>query len=217
MILRTSGLTLLMLSVAFAQVIYEVANKAAFITGGDDGLAEIPVSPLFGLIAFDFRGRVGFGYTLVILTVAYFCIRRLTASPFGLTCRGIMGDRVRMRAIGTPVFLHLLAVYTLGGAVAGIAGALTAQTAQVVGLNTLGFEMSAEGVVMLVIGGVSSLSGALLGVPAFMIVRHLASSINPYHWMLVIGVLLVAMILYFPKGLAGAIRTRAQHFSGSAR
>ena len=72
-----------------------------------------------------------------------------------------------MRAVGAPVFRHLLSVYTLGGAVAGIAGALSAQTTQIVGFKQYGFELSAEGLVMLTIGGVGHLAGALLGVPAF--------------------------------------------------
>lgn len=201
LMLSTQGLTLVMLSIAFAQVLLEVANKAAFITGGDDGLAGIPVSPVFGVFAFDFNGRVGFGYTLTALGIVYFCLRRLVASPFGLTCRGIKGDRLRMRAIGTPVFRHLLWVYALGGAVAGLAGALSAQTTQVVGLSNFSFELSAEGLVMLAIGGVGHLAGALLGVPAFMIVRHVTAAINPYHWLLVIGVLLVVTVLFLPGGL----------------
>jgi branched-chain amino acid transport system permease protein len=205
LILRTRGLTLIMLSIAFAQVLLEIANKAAFATGGDDGLADIPVNPILGAVAFDFHGRVGFGYTLAALVVVYFCLRRLVASPFGLTCRGIKGDRLRMRAVGAPVFRHLLCVYALGGAVAGIAGALSAQTTQVVGLSNLGFELSAEGLVMLAIGGVGHLPGALLGVPAFMIVRHVTATINPYHWLLVIGVLLVVTVLFLPGGLYGIV------------
>jgi branched-chain amino acid transport system permease protein len=201
LIVRTRGLTLIMLSIAFAQVLLEIANKAAFVTGGDDGLADVPVSPLFGVMAFDFHGRVGFGYTLAVLLAAYFCLRRIVASPFGLTCRGIKGDRLRMRAVGAPVFRHLLCVYTIGGAFAGIAGALSAQTAQVVGLSNLGFELSAEGLVMLAIGGVGHLAGALLGVPAFMVVRHITATINPYHWLLVIGLLLMVTVLFLPGGL----------------
>lgn len=206
LVLRTRGLTLIMLTVAFAQVLLEVANKAAWLTGGDDGLADIPVSPVLGLFAFDFRGNVGFYYTLTVLVAVYFALRRLVASPFGLICLGIKGDIVRMRAIGTPVFRHLVILYAIGGAVAGVAGALSAQTAQVVGLSSLGFENSAEVVVMVAIGGIHQLAGALIGVPLFMIVRHVASTINPYHWLLVIGCLLTAVMLLFPKGIVGSVQ-----------
>ena len=217
LLLRTRGLTLIMLSVAFAQVLLEIANKAASVTGGDDGLADIPVSPILGVFAFDFRGQVGFGYTLAALVLVYFCLRRVVASPFGLTCRGIRADQVRMRAVGAPVFRHLLSVYTLGGAVAGIAGALSAQTTQVVGLSSLGFELSAEGLVMLTIGGVGHLAGALLGVPAFMIIRHVAATINPYHWLLVIGLLLIVTILFLPQGLYGLVEKCRTRIGGKAK
>jgi branched-chain amino acid transport system permease protein len=203
LLLRTRGLTLIMLSVAFAQVLFEIANKAASITGGDDGLADIHIDPLLGLFAFDMRGHVGFAYTLAILVATYFCLRRLVASPFGLTCRGIRADQLRMRALGTPVFAHLLAVYALGGAIAGIAGGLSAQTTQVVGLNSLGFELSAEGLVMLTIGGVRQLAGALIGVPVYMTIQHVAAAINPYHWLFAIGALLIVTVLYLPDGLYG--------------
>lgn len=216
LMLRTRGLTFIMLSIAFAQVLLEIANKAAFVTGGDDGLADIPVNPIFGVIAFDFYGRAGFGYTLAVLVAVYFCLRRLVASPFGLTCRGIMGDRVRMRAIGAPVVRHLLCVYAVGGAVAGIAGGLSAQTTQVVGLSNLGFELSAEGLVMLAIGGVGHLAGALLGVPVFMIVRHVTATINPYHWLLVIGVLLVVTVLFLPGGLYRIVDKWRRHAERSS-
>lgn len=209
LVLRTRGLTLIMLTVAFAQVLLEIANKAAWLTGGDDGLAEIPVAPVLAMFAFDFRGNVGFYYTLGVLVIVYFGLRRLVASPFGLICQGIKGDSTRMRAIGTPVFKHLVIVYAIGGAVAGIAGALSAQTAQVVGLGNLGFEISAEVVVMVAIGGIHQLAGALIGVPLFMIVRHIASSINPYHWLLVIGCLLIAVMLLFPKGIVGSVKNIA--------
>lgn len=217
LILRTRGLTLIMLSVAFAQVLYEIANKAAFVTGGDDELADIPIRPVLGVFAFDFRGQVGFFYTLAVLVLVYFCLRRLVASPFGLTCRGIKADQVRMRAIGAPVFRHLLSVYTIGGAFAGIAGALSAQTTQVVGLSNLGFELSAEGLVMLTIGGVGHLAGALLGVPAFMIIRHVAATINPYHWLLVIGLLLIVTILFLPQGLYGLLEKCRTRIGGKAK
>ena len=215
LLLRTRGLTLIMLSVAFAQVLYEVANKAAFLTGGDDGLADIPVNPVFGVFAFDMRGRVGFGYTLVALVVLYACLRRVVASPFGLTCRGIKADPLRIRAIGVPVLRHLLTVYTLAGAIAGIAGALSAQTTQVVGLSSLGFELSAEALIMLTIGGVGHLAGAFFGVPVFMVIRHVAAAINPYHWLLAIGVLLIITILFLPQGLYGLVEKWRERRSSS--
>lgn len=166
---------------------------------------------MFGVFAFDMRGRVGFGYTLVALVILYAFLRRVVASPFGLTCRGFKADPLRMRAIGVPVFGHLVTIYALAGAIAGIAGALSARTTQVVGLSSLAFELSAEALIMLTIGGVGQLAGEFFGVPVFMVVRHVAAAINPYHWLLAIGVLLVVTILFLPQGLYGLIeRWRAR-------
>lgn len=87
----------------------------------------------------------------------------------------------------------------------GLAGALTAQTTQVVGLSSLGFALSAEALVMLVLGGMGRLWGALAGTVLFMAVHHFASAIDPFKWMFVIGGLLIAVVLLFPAGLIDAI------------
>jgi branched-chain amino acid transport system permease protein len=204
-ILHSRGLTCLMLTVAVTQVLGEAANKAASVTGGDDGLADIPVSKILGRFEFDLSGVVSFWYTLVVLIFAFAILRMIIASPFGLTCRGIKEDRVRMTSIGTPVFHHLLAVYGLSGIIAGLAGALSAQTTQVVGLNSLGFELSADVLVMVVLGGTQGLGGALIGVPAFMVLQRTAASINPYHWLFVVGAVLILTVLFLPRGLQGFI------------
>jgi branched-chain amino acid transport system permease protein len=201
LLLRTHGLTFLMLSIAVAQLLFEIANKAAWLTGGDDGLSGIKISPVLGLFRFDFLGRTGYWYSLAILVVVYCVLRRVAASPFGLTCRGIRSDRTRMLAIGCPVYRHLMAVYILGGGIAGVAGALSAQTTRVVGLNSLSFELSAEGLIMLVLGGSAKLAGALIGTPLFMVVHHVASTVNPYHWLFVIGALLIVTVVALPNGM----------------
>lgn len=203
LLLRTYGLTFLMLSIAVAQVLFEIANKAAWLTGGDDGLSGIKISPVLGVFRFDFFGRTGYWYSLSVLIIAFFVLRRVAASPFGLTCRGIRADHTRMLAIGCPVYRHLIAVYVLGGGIAGIAGALSAQTTKVVGLNSLSFELSAEGLIMLVLGGSTKLAGALVGTPLFMVVHHVASTVNPYHWLFVIGALLIVTVVALPNGVVG--------------
>src|SRR5690606_30693193 len=152
-LLRTHGLTCLMMTIAIAQILLEVLNKWRSLTGGDDGLSGIMVEPVFGMIEFDFFGRVGFLYSLTVLILCFWIMRRLVRSPFGLTCIGIREDRFRMTALGASVYRHSLVMYVAGGIFAGIAGALMAQTTQVVGLSSLGFTWSAEALVMLVLGG----------------------------------------------------------------
>jgi branched-chain amino acid transport system permease protein len=203
-LLRAYGLTLLMLTVAICQILFEVANKLSFITGGDDGLSDFQIKPVLGLFRFDMFGRTGYLYALVVLVVSYFILNRIVASPFGLTNRGIRSDSGRMTALGCPVYRHLLVTYGVGGLFAGIAGAVSAQTAGVVGLNSFGFFLSAEALVMLVLGGTLRLSGALVGTAVFMVIHHITSTINPFHWLLVIGVMLIVTVLALPDGVMSA-------------
>ena len=201
LILRTHGLTFLMLTIAVAQLLYEIANKASAITGGDDGLSGFQMSPLLGLWAFDFAGRTAYVYAACVLVACFAVLRRLAASPFGLTCLGIKSDAVRMAAIGCNVPRHLLTLYAIAGFFAGVAGALATQTTQAASLATLDFQVSAEALIMLVLGGAGRLWGAVLGTILFMVVHHVAAAFNPYHWMFVIGAMLILAVLLLPKGL----------------
>ena len=197
-LLRYQGFTLLMLTVAVAQILYSLASKARDWTGGDDGLSGFAPSPLFGQFSFDLEGRTAALYALGVLVVGLYVARRVVDSPFGLAVRGIHENRARMAALGTPVFARLLAMYTLAGALAGAAGALSAQTNAIVGLDSLGFALSAEALVMLVLGGIGRLSGALVGATVFTLLHHTAASINPYHWLFVIGGALMVVVLVPP-------------------
>lgn len=204
LVLRSHGLTSVMITLAIAQLLMEVASKARFLTGGDDGLSGIATTPLFGVFEFDFLGRTGFLYTLAVLVVTFAVLRRVTASPFGLTCIGIREDRGRMSSLGARVNRHLWLVYVLGGSFAGAAGALSAQVTQVVGLSSLSFSHSAEVLVMLVLGGTGRLWGAIVGTAVFMIVHHYAAAVDPLRWMLFIGALLLAVVLLMPGGITAA-------------
>lgn len=200
-LLRSKGLTLVMLTIATAQIILESTNWARKLTGGDDGLTGFTVGPLMGVFEFDFTGKTGYLYALCVLVIAYFALRQLTASPFGLTARAIRLDAGRVEALGGRVYQHLLMVYVIGGFVAGLAGAITAQTAKVASLSMLDFQLSAGVLVMVVLGGSSRLAGALIGTVAYMLIHHLASNLSPHHWLLVIGALLVGTMVFLPGGL----------------
>ena len=200
-LLRSKGLTLVMLTIATAQLLLELANWARGITGGDDGLTGFNVNPLLGIFDFDFTGRTGYLYTLALLVAIYFGLRKLSASPFGLTARAIRTDAGRVEALGGRVYLHLLLVYAVGGFVAGLAGAVTAQTAKVASLSMLDFQLSAGVLIMVVLGGTSRLGGAILGTVVYMVIHHVASDLSPHHWLLVIGLLLVVVMVVLPGGL----------------
>jgi branched-chain amino acid transport system permease protein len=201
LVLRYEGFTFLMLTVAVAQILQNMANKLRNITGGDDGLSGFTTDPILGMAAFDMEGRVAYIYTFAVLILSYYVIKRLVDSPFGLSVLGIHQCRARMAALGTAVPRQLWKMYVAAGFFAGVAGAMVAQTNAIVGLDSLGFTLSAEALVMLILGGAGRLYGALIGAVIFMALHHTASSINPYHWLFVIGGLLMIVVLVPRKRL----------------
>jgi branched-chain amino acid transport system permease protein len=200
-IVRAHGLTLVMLTIATAQVLYEIANKAVAITGGDNGLSGYQVAPLLGYFTFDLYGQVGYWYSLGVLCVVYFFARLVVMSPFGLTCRAIRLDPGRMAALGCFVHLQLIYMYCIGGFIAGVAGALSAQITGIVSLNELDFGVSVIVPIMIVVGGLRRLEGAVIGAVAFLVIQHVTSTINPYNWLFVIGALLIIVLLVLPNGM----------------
>jgi branched-chain amino acid transport system permease protein len=205
LVVRGEDLTRLMVTLGLGFLLYEAANKAAFVTGGVDGLSGVTMWKLFGAFPFDLAGRTAYPYSLAVLFIVFLFLRRLSRSPFGLALRGIRENRARMPAIGVPVRRRLVAAFTLGAAIAGIAGALLAQTTQFVGLDTLGFGRSADTVIMLVLGGTGRLYGALIGTAVFMIAQDYLSGINPVYWQFWLGLLLVVFVFFARGGIMGAI------------
>ncbi|WP_414473600.1 branched-chain amino acid ABC transporter permease [Microvirga sp. M2] len=200
--LRAHGLGQLVLSIAIVQLFHEAANKASAYTGGSDGLPGLMVSPLFGVFEFDLWGRTAYLMGLALLLVVFVVLKFVVSSPFGMLCRGIKQDPVRIRAMGSFVFPVLLKMFVISGAVAGMGGALAAISTQVVGLDSVSFELSANALVMLVIGGLGTLYGALIGTVIFMGFEHVVSAFNPFHWMTIVGALLIAVVLAAPGGLS---------------
>jgi len=202
-ILRTSGLTLLMLTLMIAVMLQEAANKAGSVTGGADGLQGMKVWPVLGLFHFDLFGRTAYLYCVAVVFLGWLAARRLVHSPFGRTLTGIRESEARMHAIGSPVFRRRLTIYTIAAGMAGIAGALLAQTTQFVGLEVLSFERSGTILIMLIIGGVGRLYGAFLGVPLFMIAQDRFAQIDPVYWDFWIGLLLLLVVIFARGGILG--------------
>jgi branched-chain amino acid transport system permease protein len=152
-----------------------------------------------------------------VLFLVFVVLRRLVNSPFGLGLRGIREGGKRMPAIGAPVRSRLRAIFTVAAAVAGIAGAVLAQTTQFVGIDTLGFPRSAELMIMLVLGGTGRLYGALVGAAVFMIAQDYLSGIDPVYWQFWIGFFLVVIVLFAQGGILGgleALRARMRRRAG---
>ena len=205
MVVRFRHLALIMITLGLGFLVLEAANSAHWLTGGADGLQGIQIGKLFGIFEFDLWGHTAYIYSLVVLFLVFLVVRRLTNSPFGLALRGIRENSVRMPAIGAPSAAHLRKVYTMSAVIAGIAGALLAQTTSTVSLGVLDFQRSADVLVMLVLGGAGLLYGGLLGAIIFMVARDQFSGINPQYWYFWIGLLLVAVVMLLPNGILGGL------------
>ena len=204
-VVRVSHLALIMITLGLCLLLHEAANRAGWLTGGDDGLQGVSIWPLFGRFEWDLYGYTAYGYSLATLFLVFLIARRIIHSPFGLSLRGIRENARRMPAIGAPNRRRLRTVYTLSAAIAGIAGGLLAQTTQFVALETLSFQRSAEVLVILVLGGAGRLYGGLIGAIIFMIARDQFSGINPQFWYFWIGLLLVIVVMVLPNGILGGL------------
>ena len=214
-IFRTTGLTLLMLTLAITSILLEIANKATDLTGGADGLSGIVVTPILGLFRFDLFGKTAYLYCLIALFLGWFIVRRLIYSPFGTSLVGIRENLVRMRAVGAPAYARLIAVYTISATIAGCAGALLTQTNQFVGLNVLSFEFAGELLVMLVLGGVGRIYGAFVGPVVYLIAQDQLAKQFPEYWYFGIGLLLVVVVMFARGGVLGIADMIVAKFRGA--
>ena len=195
LLLRGSDLTRLMVTLGVCLTLGELANREAWATGGADGL-NFSVAPIFGRFAIDFTGQRNAAlYSLTVLFLLFVAARRLVQSPFGLSLRAIKENRLRAGALGISPSRRLIAIYAVGAAYAGAAGALLAQTTQIVSLDVFDFHRSADVLLMLVIGGAGYLYGGLLGSALFIVFRDGLSTITPEFWEFWIGLLLVVLVL----------------------
>ncbi len=206
LVLRGADLTRLMVTLAVASLVFVAANKLTWITGGLDGLQGVEMAPLLGVFEFDLYGRTGYVYCVIVLFLLFWLARRLVHSPFGLSLQGIRQNAFRMPAIGAPVNARLVAIYAVGAAYAGIAGALLTQTTQFISIDQLSFSRSAEVMLMLVLGGTGTLYGGLVGAIVFMTAHHLLSDINPQYWQFWLGILLILVVLFARGGIMGLLR-----------
>jgi branched-chain amino acid transport system permease protein len=206
LVLRGSDLTRLMVTLGVSLMLFEAANKLTKYTGGVDGLQGVEVKPILGLFPFDLYGNTAYVYSFVVLFVLFWIARRLVHSPFGASLTGIRLNATRMPALGTPVHRRLIAIYTIGAAYAGAAGALLAQSTQFVSIDVFSFPRSAELMLILVLGGTGGLYGALLGTVVFMVAHHFLSGVNPQYWQFWLGLLLILVVLFGREGILGLLR-----------
>src|SRR5690242_12940292 len=204
-IARFRHLALIMITLGLGLLLAEAANSAGWLTGGADGLQGVRMWKLLGLFQFDLYGTAAYTYSLIVLFLGFLFARRLINSPFGLALRGIRENAVRMPAIGAASPAHIRKAFTIAAVMAGIAGALLAQTTETVSLETLSFQRSADVLVILILGGAGRLYGGIIGAIIYMVARDQFSGINPQYWYFWIGMLLIAVVLFLPNGILGGL------------
>ena len=214
-VVRTQGIYFIMVTMAFAQMVYFLFfdNKAL---GGSDGL-YVNVRP--AALGLDFENKqVLYYFTLVSMLLVYGFLRRLLWSPFGRTLNGIRLNEHRTQALGYASFSYKLTAFTLAGALAGLAGYLWAAQSGYVNPELMGFHMSAHAIMMVILGGMGNVAGALIGAFGFELFLHFFKDLPKVgefelgkHWQLWMGSLIVLVVLIAPQGLMGLLRPRSSY------
>ncbi len=195
LLLRGSDLTRLMVTLGVSLMLGELANRNAWLTGGADGL-NFTMGKVLDLFPIGFTGQRNAAlYSFGVLFVLFALARRLRQSPFGLALAAIRENRLRAGALGIATNWRIIAVYTVSAAYAGAAGALLAQTTQIVSLDLFDFHRSADVLLMLIIGGAGWLYGGIVGAAAFIVLRDVISAATPEYWEFWIGLLLVVLVM----------------------
>eukprot|EP01032_Pedospumella_encystans_P029370 gene29369-33167_t len=204
--LRTRGVYFIMTTLAFAQMLYFVAVSLRKY-GGDDGYTLMSRPTL--LPGLDLGNESNFYWVvLALVALALWWLQRATQSRFGHALMGIRDNETRMRALGYPVFRLQLAAFAIAGAIAGLAGALLAGGNGFVSPATMHWTQSATLLVMVVIGGLGRSWGGPVGAAVWLLLEE-ALKQHTEHWHMPLGLLLIAVALWAPKGLAALSRRRA--------
>ena len=211
-VVRTHGIYFIMVTMAFAQMVFYLFfdNKAL---GGSDGLYVNfkPSAAVFGWVPFDLDNkRTLYYFTLGALLLTYGFLRRLLFSPFGRTLSGIRVNEHRMRALGYGVFGYKLAAFTVAGALAGLAGYLWGAQTGYINPELMGFHMSAHAIMMVILGGMGNFAGAIVGAFAFEYLLHVFKDLPTVgrvnlgkHWQLWMGLFIVLLVTFAPRGVLG--------------
>jgi branched-chain amino acid transport system permease protein len=210
LVLRTSGVYFIMVTLAFAQMLFYFATGSKSL-GGSDG-AYIYVKPdaaILGWRPFDLGNRIHFYYAALALMVAtYALLRTVLRSLFGHVIQGIRANEPRMRALGYPVFRYKLAAFVLAGALAGLAGYLEAAQFGYVNPEFFGWQESGSVLMMVILGGIGTLFGPILGAFVLTLLQEVLSDEAIFHgfhkhWLLPMGILIVLAVLLLPRGIGG--------------
>ena len=211
---RFRHLALIMITLGMGLLLHEAANSASWLTGGADGLQGVKIWPIFNTFRFDLYGKTAYTYSLIVLFLTFLVARRIINSPFGLSLRGIRENSLRMPALGAPSRAHLRKIYTISAVMAGIAGALLAQTTETVSLEVArlpAFRRRAGDPDPRRRGpALRRAVGAII----FMVARDQFSGNTPQFWYFWIGTLLVAVVMFLPNGILGGLAKLTASWGG---
>jgi branched-chain amino acid transport system permease protein len=200
---RTSGISFLMLTLAFSQLIFSAALKWRDLTGGTDGMA-IPDKPSFFGLELS-NSLVMYFMALIFFLLSYFGLRRLLNSPLGRTFIGIRENEQRMLAMGYPVRAYKLLSFVIAGGLAGFAGGLYAIFNSFISPDAIYWTASGDILIMVMLGGAGTLIGPVVGTGLFLLMKNVVSSYSE-HWLLIIGVIFISCVMFFPGGIWGTLR-----------
>lgn len=223
-VVRTRGIYFIMVTMAFAQMIFylifdnkelKLFGDVALKLGGSDGV-YINFKPDAGLFDLENK-RVFYYFVLAVLVGVYAFLRRVLWSPFGRALAGVRVNEHRMRAVGYGTFGYKLSAFTLAGALAGLAGYLWGAQTGFVNPELMGFHMSAHAIMMVILGGMGNFAGAIVGAFAFEFMLELFKDLPAIgsfntgkHWQLWMGIFIVAVVLFAPRGLLGLLSKLGQ-------
>lgn len=205
-VLRTRGIYFIMVTLAFAQMMFFLFHDTP-LGRSTDGI-YINLKPATGLDFFDLDKSTHFyWFALAVLLLVFFLFRRLMHSSFGTTLAGIRVNEHRMRFLGYPTFAYKLAAFTLAGAVAGLAGCLLAFHSGFVNPDILNWQQSGDALFMVILGGMGQFYGAAIGALLFAGMQE-AFGLMTKHWHLLMGIVIVLLVFVAPRGVMGLLERR---------
>ncbi len=202
-VVRTRGIYFIMVTLAFAQMFYFVFHDTEFGRGSDGITMNFkPVAAIGGFTPFDLgNANHTYYFVLVWLVLVYLFLRVLLRSAFGHALKGIRGNEHRMASLGFPTYFYKLASFAIAGAIAGLAGYLAALQFGFVNPELLSWHQSGNVLLMLILGGIGTLNGAIVGAFAFALMEEIFQALTT-HWQLLLGSAIVLLVLFLPGGIA---------------
>jgi ABC-type branched-subunit amino acid transport system permease subunit len=193
----------------FSQIFYVIIFTWTQVTGGENGLTfSRPALGFPGILSVPFTNETLHWFVLAVVTLSYLVLRRITQSPFGMVLQSIRENETRTRAIGYPTERYKMVAVMLSGLFAGLAGVLYAIQNRFAAPDFVFFLVSGEVVIFNVIGGIGTLVGPIVGAAFFLLLREGLSRFFTEYYLIPVGLIFIAMVIFMPQGLLGFLRQR---------